>query len=100
MINSRRNAGKPGTAARPVALFVLGFGRSGTSALTRVLSLSGAALPAGLLGATGANPRGYWEPRAAIHLNQAILHRHGSSGYDVTLRMHEEDAFDANENAA
>jgi hypothetical protein len=88
------------TAQKPVALFVLGFGRSGTSALTRVLSLSGAALPAGLLGATAENPRGYWEPRAAIHLNQAILHRHGSSGYDVTLRMHEEDAFDAKENAA
>ena len=47
MTNSPRNA-----ATRPVALFVLGLGRSGTSALTRVLSLCGAALPAGLLGAT------------------------------------------------
>ena len=34
-------------AAKPVALFVLGIGRSGTSALTRVLSLCGAALPPG-----------------------------------------------------
>src|ERR1700678_60798 len=67
-------------AAKPVALFVLGFGRSGTSALTRVLSLCGAGLPAGLLGATAKNMRGYWDPRAAIHLNQAILRRHGSSG--------------------
>ncbi len=92
-------ASRPATQ-KPVALFVLGFGRSGTSALTRVLALSGAALPAGMLGATGANPRGYWEPRAAIHLNQAILHRHGSSGYDVTLRMHEKDSLDAKENAA
>ena len=88
------------TAAKPVALFVLGNGRSGTSALTRVLSLCGAALPAGLLGATAENPRGYWEPRAAVHLNQAILHRHGSSGYDVTLRMHQEGTFDAKQNAA
>jgi hypothetical protein len=87
-------------AAKPVALFVLGFGRSGTSALTRILSLCGAALPAGLLGATAENMRGYWEPRAAIHLNQAILRRHGSSGYDVTLRKHEDGAFDAKENAA
>ncbi len=87
-------------AAKPVALFVLGFGRSGTSALTRVLSLCGAALPAGLLGATAENPRGFWEPRAAIHLNEAILRRHGSSGYDLTLRMQEEGAFDAEENAA
>lgn len=90
----------PRIAAKPVALFVLGNGRSGTSALTRVLSLCGAALPAGLLGATAENPRGYWEPRAAIHLNQAILHRNGGSGYDVTLQMHEEGTFDAKQNAA
>jgi hypothetical protein len=88
------------SAANPVALFVLGFGRSGTSALTRVLSLCGAALPAGLLGATSENPRGCWEPRAAIHLNEAILRRHGSSGYDLSLRTHEDGAFDAKENAA
>jgi hypothetical protein len=75
-----------GIAMKPVALFVLGFGRSGTSALTRVLSLCGAALPTGLLGATAENPRGCWEPRAAIHLNEAILRRQGSSGYDLTLR--------------
>src|SRR5277367_5582324 len=100
MINSRRNAGKPGTAARPVALFVLGLGRSGTSALTRVLSLCGAALPGGLLGATTENPRGCWEPRAAIHLNEAILRRHGSSGYDMTLRAQDEGAFAAKENPA
>jgi hypothetical protein len=87
-------------AAKPVILFVLGFGRSGTSALTRVLSLCGAALPAGLLGATGENPRGYWEPRAAIHLNETILRRRGSSGYDPTMRMHEEDAFDAEQDSA
>ncbi|WP_242638568.1 sulfotransferase family protein [Mycolicibacterium sp. S2-37] len=63
----------------------MGFGRSGTSALTRVLSLCGAVLPAGLLGATSSNPRGYWEPRAAIHLNETILRRHGASAYDVKL---------------
>jgi hypothetical protein len=89
-----------GSAAKPVALFVLGFGRSGTSALTRVLSLCGAALPVGLLGATSENPRGCWEPRAAIHLSEEILRRHGSSGYDLSLRMQEEGAFDAKENAA
>jgi hypothetical protein len=88
------------SAAKPVALFVLGFGRSGTSALTRVLSLCGAALPAGLLGATSENPRGCWEPRAAIHLNETILRRHGGSGYDLTLRAQAEGAFDTDENAA
>ena len=94
MSDSRRNS------AKPIILFVLGFGRSGTSALTRVLSLCGAALPAGLLGATAENPRGYWEPRAAIHLNEAILRRRGSSGYDLTLRMHEDSAFDPEKDAA
>ncbi|AQA05199.1 sulfotransferase family protein [Mycobacterium sp. MS1601] len=74
-----------GTGTRPVVLFVVGFGRSGTSALTRVLSLCGADLPPGLLGATTSNPRGYWEPRAVIHLNEAILRRYGGSGYDLSL---------------
>ncbi|MGA9492774.1 MAG: sulfotransferase family protein [Mycobacterium sp.] len=95
MTNSPRDA-----TTRPVALFVLGLGRSGTSALTRVLSLSGAALPPGLLGAIAGNPRGCWEPRVAVHLNEVILRRHGSSGYDLTLRMQEEGAFDAEEYAA
>ena len=86
------------TPARPVALFVLGFGRSGTSALTRVLSLCGGTLPPGLLGASSENPRGFWEPRAAIHLDEVILRRHGSSGYDLTLRAQEEGAFDVEKN--
>lgn len=94
MTDSRR------IATKPVALFVLGFGRSGTSALTRVLSLCGAALPAGLLGATSENPRGCWEPRAAIHLNETILRRHRSSGYDLSLRMQEDNASDTEQNAA
>jgi hypothetical protein len=85
--------------ARPLALFVLGNGRSGTSALTRVLSLSGAALPPGLLGATSENPRGFFEPRAVIHLNQAILHDHGSSGYDTALEPQDQAAFDVERNA-
>ena len=93
-------AGQSGRVARPVILFVIGFGRSGTSALTRVLSLCGAALPAGLLGATGSNPRGFWEPRAAVHLNEEILRRHGSSGYDLSLRLQDEGALDAEEKAA
>ncbi|VEG55265.1 Uncharacterised protein [Mycolicibacterium aurum] len=74
------------TPARPVALFVLGFGRSGTSALARVLSLCGAALPPNLLGATAENSRGFWEPRAAIHLNEVILRSRGMSAYDLGLR--------------
>jgi hypothetical protein len=94
-----RRATQSGAKGRPLALFVLGNGRSGTSALARVLSLCGAALPPGLLGATSENPRGFFEPRAVIHLNQAILHHHGSSGYDMALDAYEEGAFDVEANA-
>jgi hypothetical protein len=40
------NSARSGTAGRPAILFVLGIDRSGTSALTRVLSLCGGTLPA------------------------------------------------------
>lgn len=91
---------KTQTANRPIALFVLGMGRSGTSALTRVLSLCGGTLPTALAGANSANPRGYWEPRKAIHLNAAILRRHGSANYDPSLRLEEEGAFTAEAEAS
>ena len=93
------DAAQSGTA-RPVALFVLGMARSGTSALTRVLSLCGVALPAALAGANSANPAGYWEPRKAIVLNEVILRRHGSSRFDPTLRLQEKGALEAKEKAA
>ena len=92
-------AAQTGTAARPVALFVLGMARSGTSALTRVLSLCGGTLPAGMLGASANDPTGFWEPRAAVYINEAILRRHGSAGFDLTLRLQEQGAFDAEEKA-
>lgn len=94
------HSSRSGTTVRPVALFVLGMARSGTSALTRVLSLCGSTLPAGMCGADGNNPRGYWEPRAAIMLNETILRRHASNWYDPTLRLQEEYAFGAEEKSA
>lgn len=87
-------------ATRPVALFVVGAQRSGTSALTRVLSLSGATLPDTLLQADKANPRGYWEPRPALDLNEAILHQHRSHWADPSLRLQEPGTIDAEETAA
>nr|WP_234796810.1 sulfotransferase family protein [Mycolicibacterium porcinum] len=86
--------------ARPVVLFVLGMGRSGTSALTRVLSLCGATLPGGMMGADSGNERGYWEPRAGLYLNEKFLYRHGSSYFDPTLRLQEEGGLSAEETAA
>jgi hypothetical protein len=88
------------TAARPTALFVMGMTRSGKSPLTRVLSLCGGTLPTALLGATRTTPLGHWEPRKALYLNEAILHRHRSSWFDPSLRLQQEGAFDAEENAA
>ena len=93
-------AGQPGSAHRPVVLFVLGMARSGTSALTRVLSLCGGALPTGLVGAMEANPRGFFESRKATYVSESILRRNGSAGYDPSLRLQEEVALDAKEKAA
>lgn len=95
-----QESAQAGPAARPIALFVLGMGRSGTSALTRVLSLCGATLPVGMMGADKHNPLGYWEPRDAILLNEKILRRHGSNWYDPTLRLQAAGAFAAEKNAA
>jgi hypothetical protein len=74
-------------------IFILGMGRSGTSALTRVLALCGAALPSNLLGATEGNPRGHWEPLQALKINEDFLSKHGSSWYDPTLRLQREIAL-------
>ncbi|WP_406817777.1 sulfotransferase family protein [Mycobacterium sp. M23085] len=79
----------PRASERPVALFVLGMGRSGTSALTRVISLCGAALPARLLGPDASNPTGLWEPRDAMDINEEILYRRHSGWADPTLRISE-----------
>lgn len=84
----------------PVVLFVLGTQRSGTSAMTRVLSLCGGTLPTGMLGADAGNPRGNWEPRKAIGINEAILYRHRSAWFDPSLRLLEEGAFGAKDRAA
>lgn len=90
----------PQTVDRPAILFVLGPQRSGTSAITRVLSLCGGTLPTGMLGADANNPLGYWEPRAAITLNESILRRHGSNWYDPSLRLLDDGTLDAKEKAA
>ncbi|OBB79615.1 hypothetical protein A5760_20730 [Mycobacterium colombiense] len=86
--------------SRSVVLFVLGPQRSGTSALTRVLSLCGGTLPAAMLGADANNPLGYWEPRAAISLNETILRRLGTNWYDPSLRFLDDGAVDPGESKA
>jgi hypothetical protein len=55
------------------ALLVLGMSRSGTSLLANVLHTLGAALPHDLMGAGHGNPRGHFEPRGLVALNDGIL---------------------------
>jgi hypothetical protein len=69
------------------AIFVVGTGRTGSSALTRVLGLCGGALPLRTLPANFANPTGYWEPELSVALNDRFLEAHRSSWYDETLRL-------------
>jgi glycosyltransferase involved in cell wall biosynthesis len=61
------------------AILVLGMHRSGTSALTRVLSLLGAALPKRVMPpAANNNEAGFWEPEQLVHLHDAMLAEAGS----------------------
>ena len=89
-------AGNSATVAeqRPVLLFVFGMGRSGSSALTRVLSLCGGGLPDELVGATEHNALGHWEPQQALSINNAFLARHGSTWFDPSLRLQGELCVD------
>jgi hypothetical protein len=66
-------------------IFIVGMHRSGTSALTRILSLCGAALPRTLMAPNSGNPTGYWEPHDAAELNDRFLRARSSSWSDPGL---------------
>ena len=57
--------------------------RSGTSALTRVLGLRGATLPAEPLAAASDNESGFWEPSEIVNIHDEILKSAGSSWDDI-----------------
>ncbi|MEE4376788.1 MAG: hypothetical protein V2J55_04645, partial [Candidatus Competibacteraceae bacterium] len=59
-------------------LLVMGMHRSGTSALTRVISLLGARLPGNLLPEQKDNEMGFWESRDLMTLHNEILQSAGS----------------------
>lgn len=84
MARSAKTA-KTTTARR--ALVVAGMHRSGTSAMARLLSLSGATLPERIMAPAPDNPAGFWEPWEMVALNDRILESFDSSWDDVfTLR--------------
>ncbi len=64
------------------AFLVLGMHRSGTSALTRVLGLMGAALPRDPMPPTADNPQGYWESRRIARFNNRLLESAGTHWTD------------------
>lgn len=76
------NETQESTKIPKIALLVAGVGRSGTSALTRVVNLLGAALPDRLLDENPGNERGYWEPWHIVELSEEILRCFGSDWYD------------------
>ena len=62
---------------------VLGMHRSGTSALTRVISLLGASLPKNMMPpAAQNNALGFWEPARLVALHNELLSEAGSSWDD------------------
>lgn len=65
-----------------IAVLVLGMHRSGTSALTRVVSLLGCDLPKDLMAANPTNEAGHWESSAIARLNDEILSSAGSTWHD------------------
>ncbi|RXF67220.1 sulfotransferase family protein [Hansschlegelia zhihuaiae] len=69
-------------ADRAAAVVVLGMHRSGTSALSRSLSFFGFRQAASLLPAQADNPKGFWEARPVVRLNNRILRSVGSGWSD------------------
>ncbi|MGX5829212.1 hypothetical protein [Mesorhizobium sp. 43Arga] len=59
--------------AKRTCIMVLGMHRSGTSALTRAISLLGAELPRNILGAYPTNETGHWEPARLVELHDQML---------------------------
>ncbi|HEY8776011.1 MAG TPA: hypothetical protein VIM33_05955 [Gaiellaceae bacterium] len=63
-------------------VFVLGMHRSGTSAVTRLISFLGFSTPEGqdLVPPSDKNPKGYWESMSLVALNERVL---GAVGSDM-----------------
>lgn len=61
-------------------LIILGMHRSGTSMVTRLVNMMGAYFgPEGVsLGANDENPKGFWERRDVLDLDEALLHAAGA----------------------
>lgn len=63
-------------------VLIVGMHRSGSSAVTRMLSLCGGALPIQTLPPNRWNPTGYWEPVRAMEIDEMFLRACGSTWHD------------------
>lgn len=70
------------TLSNRQAILILGMHRSGTSALTRVISLLGYRLPSHLIPASQHNVKGFWETQALADFHDQVLQSAGSSWHD------------------
>lgn len=100
MAGAERATGSSSEQGR-TALVVTGMHRSGTSAMARVLSLAGGALPERIMLPGPDNPLGFWEPWEMVALNDEILaavdsrwdnvfcHHDGAAAWEVRERFTE-----------
>ena len=71
------------TSQKPTCIIVAGMHRSGTSALTRVVSLLGAAITRDLMPPyPGNNDTGFWESNEIVRIHDRLLHAIGGSYAD------------------
>ena len=73
-----------------IGLLILGMHRSGTSALTRVLSLHGYELPKNVTGQSEGNETGHWESALIEKLNTEIFEKFGLTWFSWSpMRLEE-----------
>lgn len=77
-------------------IFVMGSGRSGTSAVTKVLSLCGYRLPRNLMPATSYNQKGYFESYDVLSINDSIIGSVGGEWSDPLFWQDFQNALEYN----
>jgi hypothetical protein len=75
--------------SRRDVIFIVGTIRSGTSALTRLLSLCGCSLPELVQGPRSFNPTGNWDPVEGLRINNEFMFAHRTTAADPEMRFHE-----------
>jgi hypothetical protein len=80
-----RQTKPPNSMLNNTAVIVLGMHRSGTSALAGMLSMLGIQFGKSLFPPRADNPKGFWEHREIVDLNDRLLMALGSTWDDIRL---------------